>query len=129
VYAITKTFRFSAAHHLPHLPSEHKCWRQHGHNYSVTVRVECDQLDERGFVIDFAELDQLGDWLKRMVDHRDLNEVFKQLEGDTTAEHLAGLFATITRDVAIAHRSEERGVSVVMVRVCETDDSCAEWWE
>ena len=53
---IGRTYRFEAAHHLPLLPATHKCHNMHGHNYRVEI-VVCGIADERGFVMDFAELD------------------------------------------------------------------------
>ena len=33
-------FKFEAAHRLPHVPTDHKCSRLHGHSYLVQVHVE-----------------------------------------------------------------------------------------
>jgi len=55
-YAVEKKFNFAAAHALEHLDQDHPCTTIHGHNYVLTVRIEADQLDDTGFVIDFAVL-------------------------------------------------------------------------
>lgn len=71
---IAAEFSFEAAHQLAHLPEGHKCKRLHGHNYRVEVAVE-GPVDERGFVMDYAELEALVDPLIAEIDHRFLNEI------------------------------------------------------
>ena len=53
-YAVEKKFNFAAAHALEHLGQDHPCSAIHGHNYVLTVRIEAEQLDDTGFVIDFS---------------------------------------------------------------------------
>ena len=36
---VVQKFQIEAAHRLPNLPSDHKCYRLHGHSYLVEVRV------------------------------------------------------------------------------------------
>jgi 6-pyruvoyltetrahydropterin/6-carboxytetrahydropterin synthase len=107
---IGRTFRFEAAHHLPHLPDGHRCKRLHGHNYRVEVVVR-GRLDSRGFVKDFAEIDAEVAPLIAQVDHRLLNEV-AGLE-NPTAEIIAAWFL-------------QRIPGCERVRVHETDDCWAE---
>lgn len=71
---IAATYSFEAAHQLPHLPDGHKCKRLHGHNYRLDVSIAGD-LDGRGFVIDYAELDGVVQPLVDMLDHRFLNDI------------------------------------------------------
>ena len=86
-YRISKTFQFSAAHHLPALPEGHKCRRVHGHNYRVTLTLAADELDGAGMVRDYGDLDQVRNWIAGQLDHRDLNAIDDQ----PTAERLARL--------------------------------------
>jgi 6-pyruvoyltetrahydropterin/6-carboxytetrahydropterin synthase len=58
----------------------------HGHNYEVELLVEADALDDRGFVVDFAELDPVRTWIDATLDHRHLNDV---MEGQPSAEAIA----------------------------------------
>lgn len=85
-FEIAKRFAFDAAHSLPHLPRGHKCRRPHGHTYVVTVYLGAEDLDERGFVEDYAELDDVKHFIDRDLDHRDLNQI---LPAPTTAECIA----------------------------------------
>jgi 6-pyruvoyltetrahydropterin/6-carboxytetrahydropterin synthase len=108
-YTISKDFRFEAAHHLPHLPDGHKCKRPHGHSYRVRVEVD-GEPDERGFVIDYAEISEAVQPIIERLDHYDLNEV---LSVPTTAENLARWIY------------EQLTISVSRVCVFETPTTCA----
>jgi len=88
-YTVTKEFRFEAAHSLPHLPLGHKCRNVHGHSYRIVVACSKWALDDRGFVIDYAELSEAVDPLVAKLDHQDLNCI---LPFKTTAENLAAWF-------------------------------------
>lgn len=55
---ITAEFEFEGAHQLAHLPEGHKCKRLHGHSWRMVVGVE-GEPDERGFVMDYAELEEI----------------------------------------------------------------------
>jgi len=79
---ISKTFDFDAAHHLPHVPDDHKCKRMHGHTYRVEV-VLAGYPDARGFIVDYAEIAQAWEPIHNALDHRLLNEV-PGLENPTT---------------------------------------------
>lgn len=107
---ISKDFEFSAAHHLEGLAPDHKCARVHGHNYRVRVQVTGD-LDEVGFVVDYAELSFVGELLQEQFDHRDLNDVLPGI--NPTAEHLAAY---------LVHQVQTRleGYDMIAVGVSET---------
>ena len=81
---IGRTYRFEAAHHLPLVPDGHKCKNMHGHNYLVRVVIE-GELDSRGFVVDFAELDAVLEQHIKRLDHGVLNDVIE----NPTAENIA----------------------------------------
>ncbi len=74
-FTISKSFELNGvSHELRLLPVGHKCRRNHGHNYVVTVTVTAEQLDEYGFVTDFGELDGFASYLREQFDHRLLND-------------------------------------------------------
>lgn len=115
-FRIAKEFRFSAAHQLDYLPSDHKCHRLHGHNYIVTLELEADELDERGFAgADYGELKNFAKVIE-CHDHRNLNDYYTAQF--TTAENLAKRFFEMARDM---------GLKVCSVRVCETPSTYAEY--
>src|SRR5262245_14068063 len=107
---IGRTYRFESAHHLPLVPDGHKCKNMHGHNYRMDVVVR-GELDARGFVKDFAEMDAEILPLIKKLDHRVLNDV-EGLE-NPTAEIIAAWFF-------------QRIIGCESVRVYENDDCWAE---
>ena len=73
---LTKAYTFEAAHRLPHVPPDHKCFRMHGHSFRVEI-VVAGEIDERmGWLIDYADITSVVQPLiDRELDHRCLNEV------------------------------------------------------
>lgn len=119
MWTLSKEFRFEAAHSLPQLPPSHQCHRLHGHSYRVEVVLRSDKLDDRGFAgVDYAELDEFGEYLREYFDHRNLNDVVGA--ENTTAERLARHFY----DWCKRHRRQ-----TYAVRVYETPKTCAEYSE
>lgn len=88
MHIVSKDFSFEASHHLRTelLGSAHKCCRLHGHSYRVRIYCSSSTLDERGFVIDYAEISAAVDPLIARLDHQFLNDV---LPFHTTAENIA----------------------------------------
>jgi 6-pyruvoyltetrahydropterin/6-carboxytetrahydropterin synthase len=88
-YVIGREFRFAASHHLDRLPPGHKCSRLHGHTYTVQVQLTGEELDDAGFVADYACLDPVSRYIDAELDHRDLNEVLViQPSCELIARHL-----------------------------------------
>ena len=79
---ICKEFDFDAAHFLPNVAPDHKCSRMHGHTYKVQVVCE-GEPDDRGMVLDFAEIAEAWRPVHDQIDHRVLNDV-PGLENPTT---------------------------------------------
>jgi 6-pyruvoyltetrahydropterin/6-carboxytetrahydropterin synthase len=128
MYEISKTFTFAASHRLDGLEPGHKCARLHGHNYTVTVTARAPTLDGAGMVIDYADLDPVGDWIKATLDHRHLGagDVCDPdgkvtdpavLPINPTAEHLAAFI--------LAEAQHLVGMIVKEVVVCETPKTSA----
>jgi len=112
---IARIYSFEAAHFLPHVPREHKCSRMHGHSYQVRVTLE-GTINEKGWVLDFYDLDTVVNVLVGSLDHRCLND----LPGldNPTAENIAMWFKN--------GLSKHFAPDPVTVRVYETRDSYAE---
>ena len=83
VMEIWKEFTFDAAHQLPKVPEGHKCGRLHGHTYRVRIHVQ-GELNEMGWIMDFADIAKAWKPVHEQVDHRFLNE----LVPNPTAENL-----------------------------------------
>ena len=119
-FMIAKRFSFSASHVLTAVPADHKCRRLHGHNYEVEVICAADELDARGMVVDYFDLDPVKRFIDDTVDHRHLNDV---VLGEPTAERLAWwLYESLTGTLPAAV-----GERVVAVRVYETPTTWAEY--
>lgn len=111
---ITRRYHFEAAHYLPFVAADHKCKRMHGHNYELEVTCG-GVVDRRGFILDFAELDEVVNPFIAQVDHRTLNDIVG-LE-NPTAELIGDWFLT---------RIAEKIPSVLAIRVYETKDCWAD---
>ena len=87
IVLIRKTFRFEAAHVLPHHPG--KCARLHGHSYRFEVALSGPLQTSgpsQGMVLDFDDLETLvGETIVSKLDHAHLNDVMP----NPTAEHIA----------------------------------------
>lgn len=84
---IFKEFTFEAAHRLPNVPREHKCFRLHGHSYRVEIHVAGSVSEPSGWIIDFADIREAFQPLFDVLDHNYLNEI-EGLE-NPTSENLA----------------------------------------
>jgi 6-pyruvoyltetrahydropterin/6-carboxytetrahydropterin synthase len=108
--SVVRRYRFEAAHMLPWHPG--KCSRVHGHSYVLELEVR-GPLDERGVVMDFAEVDAVVDGHvlegPEGLDHADLNE---RLD-NPTAERVA---------VLIGERLGRAGLGWTRLRLWETAD-------
>lgn len=102
---VFKEFSFEAAHRLPNVPPEHKCYRLHGHSFRVEVHVRGDASEPAGWILDFADIKAAFGPIHATLDHHYLNEV----DGlaNPTSENLAKW---------IWQRLELPGLSRVVVR-------------
>ena len=116
MYIITKEFHFSASHYLPSLPEGHPCTRMHGHNYIVIVELQSETLNEHGFVREYAELNQLKEYIDDKFDHRLLNEVLDDttVSSECLAKHFYDWCA-------------ERWPETTAVKIIETPKVTAEY--
>ena len=71
---IWKRFRFEAAHRLPKTPPAHKCHNLHGHTFGVRMSF-VGEVNDDGWLVDFAEIEKAWLTIKPIIDHRYLNEV------------------------------------------------------
>jgi len=83
---IFKDFTFEAAHKLPLVPQNHKCFNLHGHSFKVRVTLE-GPINEMGWVMDFGEMKKIIHPSIEMLDHKYLNDI-QGLE-NPTSENIA----------------------------------------
>jgi 6-pyruvoyltetrahydropterin/6-carboxytetrahydropterin synthase len=108
---VTRSFTFEAAHQLPWHPG--KCRDLHGHGYRLEVAVE-GPIGPQGIVVDFADVAEV---VEREVIARYDHVYLNDLMDNPTAELLAH---------DICKRLDTVGLSVVRVRLWETDDCMVE---
>jgi 6-pyruvoyltetrahydropterin/6-carboxytetrahydropterin synthase len=123
IQRISVSFAFSASHRLEGLPDTHKCSRLHGHSYAVDITIE-GNVDSVGFVIDFAELNWLGELITDRLDHRHLNEV---LPFNPTSELLAVWLLGFVHD-SFRRRADKERFSGCGVTVAESLRTKASVW-
>ena len=120
---ICKTFRFEAAHCLPH--HEGLCKNLHGHSYRLEVEVRGvphkGKSAEKGMIMDFGNLKRIvNEKVINHLDHTNLNDNFV----NPTAENMVFKIGKIIREGLIAQKAD---CCLHRVRLWETDTSWAEW--
>jgi 6-pyruvoyltetrahydropterin/6-carboxytetrahydropterin synthase len=80
-------FTFDSAHFLPNAPEGHKCRRLHGHTFHVIVHVAGPVDPNRGWILDFADIEAAFAPVHEALDHRLLNDIAGL--SNPTSEHLA----------------------------------------
>ncbi len=108
LFELRKTFRFEAAHRLPHLPPEHKCARLHGHSFAVDVVVRGPLQQPQGWVMDFGDVSAAcKPVVDGMLDHRYLNDI-AGLENPTSEVLSAWLWQQLAARLPLLHAIEVR---------------------
>jgi 6-pyruvoyltetrahydropterin/6-carboxytetrahydropterin synthase len=72
---IYKEFTFEAAHFLPNVPEGHKCRRLHGHSFRVRIYVEGPVDEHVGWIMDFSDIKEVFEPIRRELDHYCLNDI------------------------------------------------------
>lgn len=115
--SITRRYRFSAAHRLPRVDPDHKCFRHHGHNYLLEITIK-GVVGTKGFIIDFFELDRLLQPLLDSLDHHDLNNIID----NPTTEIMVHLIRDLAQSLIGASSMSN---TITRVRLWEDQDSFA----
>jgi 6-pyruvoyltetrahydropterin/6-carboxytetrahydropterin synthase len=75
MYTLARRLRFDASHFLPLVPAGHKCRRVHGHGFEVEILVRGELDPDRGWVIDYGDLDRAARSVVDPLDHAFLNAI------------------------------------------------------
>ncbi|MDD3142656.1 MAG: 6-carboxytetrahydropterin synthase QueD [Candidatus Cloacimonetes bacterium] len=116
MYKLSVTDSFSAAHRL--CGYEGACSNLHGHNWTVRVALEADQLDKIGMAMDFGRIKALLGEITDELDHAYLNELTAFTEQNPTSENLARFIYERMMESLAAEP-----VRVAEVEVCESERS------
>jgi len=123
MYEVKIQTSFSASHHLRDY--EGPCEQRHGHNWKVEVVYMNDTLDNIGIVIDFKVLKQKVNAVLDELDHRDLNELDNFKKFNPSSENIASyIYFQLSKDPELNALAK-----IKCVRVWETDNSCATYYE
>ncbi len=98
--------------------------RTHGHGYTVEAMLAADELNARGFVVDFDRVQPILAAIAAELDHRCLNDLEPFAGGAPSAERQAEYFYRRLSEVV---EREHAGVRVVRVRVIQEPDAWAEY--
>lgn len=125
MFRVVREISFCYGHRL--LNYSGKCRHLHGHNGKAVVTLAADALDQRGMLVDFADIKKhVQTWIDENLDHNMLlckddpllpilearGERVFVMEENPTAENIARL---------IFDRAREAGLPVVEVRLWETE--------
>ena len=80
---VYKKFNIESARSLPRVSKEHPCYQVHGHSFEIIIKVEGTIDKKSGFVIDFQDIEDSFEPLRRLLDHSYLNDI-KGLENPTS---------------------------------------------
>ena len=72
---IFREFTIEAAHRLPWMPEDHKCFRLHGHSFRIELWIEGEPDSQTGMLVDFFDLDRAFQPIFDQLDHHYLNEI------------------------------------------------------
>ena len=69
MYLLSKKFRFESAHRLA-LGYVGKCANIHGHSWNGMLTIECEELDNQGFGMDYADIKKITKPYEDNLDHK-----------------------------------------------------------
>lgn len=134
---VTKLFKFESAHRLPWHKGD--CKNLHGHSYRLEVELE-GEPDERGTLVDFADIKHIIKPLVNKLDHATLisaddyvlidtmsllNSKHYILPFDTTSENLCSFIIEYIYQKGKVLLSKH-GIQYIRIRVQETESCYAE---
>jgi 6-pyruvoyltetrahydropterin/6-carboxytetrahydropterin synthase len=118
MYELKIITEFSAAHKLRNFRG--KCESLHGHNWKIEVVLSGTDLDERGLVLDFADVKAATSDIMSEIDHRYLNELPFFTEHNPSSENIARYIFQQLREKLANDR-----VRIKSVTAWESQDACA----
>jgi 6-pyruvoyltetrahydropterin/6-carboxytetrahydropterin synthase len=131
MFSVTKAIHFCYGHRL--LNHQGGCRHLHGHNATAVIRLDSEDLDQLGMVVDFGDIGAyVKSWLNAEIDHNLLlhaddpllpllqqaGERVYVMAQNPTAENVARL---------IFEYVEQGGYPVVEVAIHETDSAVASY--
>lgn len=122
MYEVCVAREFSSAHFLRDYRG--KCAEMHGHNWKVEVSFRTPQVSANGIAIDFYDMGAVLDGLIERLDHGVINNAPPFDRISPTSENLARWLYE-----EIARQTPAGGLKPYRVRVWETPDAYASYWD
>ena len=72
---VYKKFNIESARSLPNVPESHPCYQLHGHSFKIIISIIGQINKNTGFVIDFQEIENAFNPIKKILDHSFLNKI------------------------------------------------------
>ena len=119
MFEVTVQQTFAAGHALRNYRG--KCENVHGHNYRVEVKVQGEQLDSIGLLVDFVELKRVMKGVIDYLDHQFINDLAPFDKLNPSAENIAKFFHDRISDGL----ETDNPVTIAEVKIWETDTSSA----
>ncbi len=111
---VTRTFSFSAAHHLTDYYGE--CERPHGHTYRLAVTVS-GPVQKNGLVLDFVVLKKaVQEKILSKLDHTDLNDLLPNPSAELIAVWIWKQLKNIAKDTGAK-------ISLTSIQLWEGDNT------
>ena len=98
MHTLVHTIRFESARKLTKVPKEHPCSNLYGLAFKLEIHVEGNVNPETGFVIDFSEIENYFEPLKKKLDHNYLNDI-KGLENPTSEVLIEWIWNNLKPDI------------------------------
>lgn len=98
-FEIEQHFRIESARFLPKLPSSHPCSRMHGHSFKITLKLVGPLEAEKGWLIDFNDIEAKASPLFNKLDHNVLNNV-PGLENPTSELLAQFIYTELKKDLS-----------------------------
>lgn len=115
MFELRTSYRFCAAHSIDGLPKGHKCGRLHGHNYVVTIICRGTKLEDTGFLIDAALVDEIVQPIIDRFDHQTLDD-FLSPTSEFLARYISRLVAEDMRIAGILWAVEVKETDKITAR-------------
>tara|TARA_B100000123_G_C25459104_1_gene309557 strand:+ start:56 stop:424 length:369 start_codon:yes stop_codon:yes gene_type:complete len=122
MYKLVVKKEFSSAHVLHGHPGD--CKRMHGHNWIVEAKVEGNNINKIGMVIDFKDIKNILSDIISKLDHRYLNDIEPFIDNNPTAENISKyIYKELSKNI------NTDNIKVSEIKLWETNNSAVIYTE
>ena len=122
MYKLVVKKEFSSAHILHGHPGD--CKRMHGHNWTVEAKVEGENINKIGMVIDFKDIKNILSEIISKLDHRYLNDIEPFIDNNPTAENISKyIYKELSKNI------NTDNIKVSEIKLWETNNSAVIYTE